>query len=53
MARSRQPIDLLLVKGKKHLTQQEIEDRRAQETKALSQQNESSNIFAKRLKKRV
>ncbi|MFC8150354.1 hypothetical protein ACFUP3_11670 [Bacillus paralicheniformis] len=34
MARPRQPVDLLLVKGKKNLTKQEIEERRKQEIKA-------------------
>lgn len=31
MARPREPIDLLIAKGKKHLTKAEIEERRAQE----------------------
>lgn len=34
MARPRQPIDLLLYKGKKNLTKQEIEERKEQEVKA-------------------
>ncbi|GIN78025.1 MULTISPECIES: phage terminase small subunit P27 family [Bacillus] len=36
MARLRQPVDLLLVKGKKKLTKQEIEERRKEEIKAPS-----------------
>jgi len=34
MARPRQPTDLLLIKGKKHLTKQEIDERKAKEVKA-------------------
>ena len=34
MAGQRQPIDLLLVKGNKHLTKQEIEERKSREVKA-------------------
>jgi P27 family predicted phage terminase small subunit len=34
MGRPRQPVDLLLIKGKKNLTKKEIEERRAQEVKA-------------------
>lgn len=34
MARPRQPVDLVLHKGKKHLTKAEIEERRSQEVKA-------------------
>lgn len=34
MARPRQPVDLLLYKGKKNLTKKEIEERKAQEVKA-------------------
>lgn len=34
MVRARQPVDLLLVKGKKNLTKKEIEERREQEIKA-------------------
>ena len=34
MARPRQPVDLLLVKGKKHLTKAEIEERKSMEVKA-------------------
>ncbi len=34
MARPRQPVDLLLFKGKKNLTKAEIEERKAQEIKA-------------------
>jgi P27 family predicted phage terminase small subunit len=34
MARPRQPTDLLIVKGKKHLTKDEIADRKSKEVKA-------------------
>lgn len=34
MGRPRQPVDLLLVKGKKNLTKKEIEERKKQEVKA-------------------
>jgi len=34
MARPREPIELIIAKGKKHLTKKEIEERRAQEVKA-------------------
>lgn len=36
MARPRQPVELLLVKGNKHLTKEEIEDRKSTEVKAAS-----------------
>lgn len=36
MARPRQPVDLLLIKGKKHLTKKEIEERKSKEIKAAS-----------------
>jgi len=34
MARPREPIELIIAKGKKHLTKKEIEERKAQEVKA-------------------
>lgn len=36
MAGPKQPIDLLLIKGKKHLTKKEIEERKSKEVKAPS-----------------
>ncbi|BAU28969.1 P27 family predicted phage terminase small subunit [Aneurinibacillus soli] len=36
MAGQRQPVELLLIKGKKHLTKQEIEERKEREVKAPS-----------------
>ena len=37
--RPRQPVDLLIAKGKKHLTKEEIEERRASEVKAANLKN--------------
>ncbi|QAT36343.1 phage terminase small subunit P27 family [Bacillus subtilis] len=51
MARPRQPVDLLLVKGRKHLTQQEIEERRAQEIKAPSDKVKAPSYLPKDLKR--
>lgn len=34
MARPRQPTDLIMLKGKKHLTKKEIEERKEKEIKA-------------------
>lgn len=51
MARPRQPVDLLLVKGKKHLTQQEIEERRAQEIKAPNDKVKAPSYLPKDLKR--
>ncbi|WGG47677.1 phage terminase small subunit P27 family [Rossellomorea sp. DA94] len=53
MAGQRQPVDLILHKGKKNLTKQEIEDRRAQEIKAPSDNIEPpSYLNTKRLKEK-
>ncbi|TYS10723.1 phage terminase small subunit P27 family [Bacillus subtilis] len=51
MARPRQPVDLLLVKGKKHLTQQEIEERREQEIKAPNDKIKAPSYLPKDLKR--
>ncbi len=51
MARSRQPVDLLLVKGKKNLTKQEIEERRAQEVKAPNDKVKAPSYLPKDLKR--
>jgi len=53
MARPRQPVDLLLVKGKKNLTKQEIEERRKQEIKAPSDKVKAPSYLPKRLKKGI
>ncbi len=50
MARPRQPVDLLLVKGKKNLTKQEIEERRAQEVKAPNDKVKAPSYLPKDLK---
>jgi P27 family predicted phage terminase small subunit len=51
MARPRQPIDLLLVKGKKNLTKQEIEERMASEVKAENDKIEPPAYLPEELKK--
>ncbi|MCY8243532.1 MULTISPECIES: phage terminase small subunit P27 family [Bacillus] len=51
MARPRQPVDLLLVKGKKNLTKQEIEERRKQEIKAPSDKVKAPSYLPKDLKR--
>ncbi|MGF9786557.1 phage terminase small subunit P27 family [Bacillus velezensis] len=51
MARPRQPVDLLLVKGKKNLTKQEIEERRAQEVKAPNDKVKAPSYLPKDLKR--
>ncbi|MED4526545.1 phage terminase small subunit P27 family [Bacillus velezensis] len=51
MARQRQPVDLLLVKGKKNLTKQEIEERRAQEVKAPNDKVKAPSYLPKDLKR--
>lgn len=50
MARPRQPTDLLLVKGKKHLTKKEIEDRKSKEVKALNDNIEPPSYLPDKLK---
>ncbi|MDM5217049.1 phage terminase small subunit P27 family [Bacillus sp. PW192] len=51
MARPRQPVDLLLVKGKKNLTKQEIEERREQEIKAPNDKVKAPSYLPKDLKR--
>ena len=50
MAGPRQPIDLILHKGKKHLTKKEIEERKAREVKAKSDSIEAPSYLPKKLK---
>lgn len=50
MARPRQPIDLLVHKGKKNLTKEEIAKRRAQEVKAPSDKVEAPDYLPQDLK---
>jgi P27 family predicted phage terminase small subunit len=51
VARPRQPVDLLLVKGKKNLTKKEIAERRAQEVKAPADNIEAPSYLPDKLKK--
>ena len=51
MARPRQPVDLLLVKGKKNLTKKEIAERRAKEVKAPNDNIHAPSYLPKNLKK--
>lgn len=51
IARPRQPTDLLLVKGKKHLTKAEIEDRKSKEIKAPSDKVKAPSYLPADLKK--
>lgn len=51
IARPRQPTDLLLVKGKKHLTKAEIEDRESKEIKAPSDKVKAPSYLPADLKK--
>lgn len=51
MARPRQPVDLLLVKGKKNLTKKEIEERRKQEIKAPDDKVKAPSYLPKDLKR--
>lgn len=48
---ARQPVDLLLFKGKKHLTKKEIEERREQEIKAPSDNIKYPSYLPKELRK--
>ena len=50
MGRNRQPIDLLIAKGKKNLTKKEIEERRAQEIKAPNDKVEPPSYLPDKLK---
>lgn len=49
MARPRQPIDLVLHKGKKHLTKAEIEERKSQEVKAANDKVEPPAYLSENL----
>lgn len=51
MARPREPIDLIIAKGNKHLTKKEIEERRAQEVKAANDKVEPPSYLPEELKK--
>lgn len=51
MARPRQPVDLLVYKGKKNLTKQEIEERKSQEVKAASDKVKAPAYLPKEMKK--
>ena len=51
VAGSKQPIDLLLAKGKKHLTKKEIEKRKSQEVKAANDKVEAPSYLPENLKK--
>lgn len=51
MARPRQPTDLLVVKGKKHLTKKEIEERKNSEVKANANKVEPPSYLPNKLKK--
>ncbi|WP_353096217.1 phage terminase small subunit P27 family [Tissierella praeacuta] len=50
MARPREPIDLIIAKGKKNLTKKEIEERRAQEIKAPNDKVEPPSYLPDELK---
>ncbi|MBE6043551.1 MAG: phage terminase small subunit P27 family [Clostridium thermopalmarium] len=49
MARPRQPTDLLILKGKKHLTKKEIEERKNSEIKAPADKVEAPSYLPKKL----
>lgn len=51
MARPRQPTDLLLIKGKKHLTKKEAEERKNNEVKANSDKIKPPSYLPNNLKK--
>lgn len=50
MARPRQPVDLLLYKGKKNLTKEEIELRKSTEVKAAADKIKPPSYLSKKLK---
>lgn len=52
MSGQKQPVDLLLAKGNKHLTKQEIEKRRNQEIKADSDNIEAPSYLTKKQKEK-
>ncbi|KGO12704.1 terminase [Clostridium botulinum] len=51
MARPRQPIDLIVAKGKKNLTKKEIEERKSSEVKAPADKIKSPSYLPNNLKK--
>lgn len=51
MAGQRQPVELLLLKGNKHLTKKEIEERKAKEVKAPSDKVKPPSYLDKDLKR--
>lgn len=51
MARPRQPVDLLVFKGKKNLTKKEIEERKSHEVKAASDKVKPPSYLSKELKR--
>ncbi|MCD3351272.1 phage terminase small subunit P27 family [Clostridium botulinum D/C] len=51
MARPRQPTDLLVVKGKKHLTKKEIEERKSKEVIAPADNIQSPSYLPSKLQK--
>lgn len=51
MARPRQPTDLVMLKGKKHLTKKEIEERKNSEVKANADKIEPPSYLPSNLKK--
>ncbi|WP_242224490.1 phage terminase small subunit P27 family [Bacillus cereus group sp. BfR-BA-01380] len=52
MARPRQPIDLLVYKGKKNLTKQEVEERKSQEIKAPNDKIKAPTYLPKDLRRK-
>lgn len=50
MARPRQPVNLLLLKGKKHLTKEEINERQETEVKAKADNVKPPSYLTKKLK---
>ena len=52
MGRPREPIDLVAAKGRKHLTKQEIEQRRNSEVKAPADDIESPSFLTKKEKEK-
>lgn len=51
MARPRQPVDLIAIKGKKHLTKTEIAERKATEVKAAADKVKPPSYLPKDLKR--
>ena len=51
MARPREPVDLVVLKGKKHLTKAEIENRTSKEAKAPSDKIRAPSYLPKDLRR--